>query len=76
MIWRIMDTYDLVKDLEEPFTSEYVWDKMKALDIPESGIKARYSKHLKRLTKQGYLSRIGGKKDPTGNTHYIYEVVK
>jgi hypothetical protein len=76
MMWRIMDTYDLVKDLEGPFTSSDVYEKMLNLGMAPVAIPARYCDHLKRLTKQGYLTRTGGKKGQTGNAVYIYEVVK
>jgi len=39
-------------------------------------IRARHYGHLKRLVKQGYITRTGSKKDNNGNAIYIYEVVK
>lgn len=76
MIWYIMDTYDLVRDIEGPFTSRTVWGKMKALGMSDTEIKTRCHDHLRWLTKEGYLTRTGVKKAPTGNTYYIYEVVE
>ena len=76
MIWRIMDTYDLVKDIEGPFFSTIVYDKMLALGMAPIDIRSRYCVHLKKLTKQGYLTRIGVKKNSFGNAVYIYKVVK
>lgn len=76
MIWRIMDTYDLVKDIEGPFLSKVVYDKMLALGMAPTDIRSRYCVHLKKLAKQGYLTRIGVKKNTFGNAVYEYEVVK
>ena len=76
MTWRIMDTYDLVKDIEGPFTSSDVYEKMLNLGMSRMDIKLRYCDHLKKLTKQGYLTRTGGKKGQTGKAVYIYEVKK
>ena len=76
MMWRITDTYNLVKDIEAPFTSSDVYEKMLNLGIPRMDIRSRYCDHLKRLTKQGYLTRTGGKKGQTGKAVYIYEVKK
>lgn len=75
-MWRIMDTYNLVKDIEGPFLSRIVYDKMLALGMDRRFILSRYSVHLKKLAKQGYLTRTGGKKNSFGNAVYIYEVVK
>ena len=75
MSWRIMDTYNLVKDIEGPFTSNDVYEKMLNLGMPRMDIRSHYYDHLKRLTKQGYLTRTGGKKGQTDNAVYIYEVV-
>lgn len=74
MIWRLMDTYNLVKDIEGPFTSGDVYKKMSNLGISRDD--TRYRTHLRKLTKQGYLTRTGGKKGQTGRSVYIYEVVK
>ena len=76
MTWRIMDTYDLVKDLEGPFTSSVVCEKMLALGMSHDDIHSHHCTHLKKLAKQGYLTRTGGKKGQTGNAIYIYEVIK
>lgn len=76
MTWRIMDTYDLVKDIQGPFTSSVVYEKMLNLGMSRMDIKSRYCDHLKRLTKQGYLTRTGDTKGQTGNAVYVYEVVK
>lgn len=76
MIWRIMDTYNLVKDIKGPFLSKVVYDKMLALGMAPIDIRSRYCVHLKKLAKQGYLTRTGGKKNSFGNAVYIYEVVK
>ena len=76
MMWRIMDTYNLVKDIEGPFLSSDVYDKMLTLGMSHMDIRPRYCDHLKRLAKQGYLSRTGTKKNNFGNAVYIYEVVK
>lgn len=76
MIWGIMDTYDLVKDIEGPFLSRVVYDKMLTLGMDHRFITSRYGVHLKKLAKQGYLTRRGAKKNSFGNAVYIYEVVK
>lgn len=76
MMWRIMDTYDLVKDIEGPFFSRIVYDRMLALGMDKRSIRSRYGVHLKKLAKQGYLTRTGVKKNSFGNAVYIYEVVK
>ena len=76
MIWRLMDTYDLVKDIEGPFTSSTVYEKMLNLGMTRMDIRPYYCEHLSRLAKQGYLTRKGGKKGQTGNPVYIYEVIK
>ena len=76
MIWRIMDTYDLVKDIKGPFQSSVVYDKMLNLGIPYKYVRSFYCEHLARLAKQGYLTRTGGIKVQTGNPVYIYEVVR
>jgi len=76
MIWRLMDTYDLVKGIKEPFTSRVVYEKMLNLGIPRKYIRSYYCEHLTRLAKQGYLTITGGKKGQTGNAVYIYEVVR
>ena len=76
MMWRIMDTYNLVKDIEGPFLSKVVYDKMLALGMDPRFIRSRYGVHLKKLAKQGYLTRTGVKKNSFGNAVYEYEVVK
>ncbi len=76
MIWRLMDTYDLVKDIKGPFQSSVVYDKMLSLGIPRKYIRSFYCEHLTRLAKQGYLMRMGGIKGETGRPVYIYEVVR
>ena len=76
MMWRIMDTYDLVKDIEGPFFSRIVYDKMLALGMDPRFIKSHHCVHLKKLAKQGYLTRTGVKKNSFGNAVYEYEVVK
>lgn len=76
MTWRIMDTYNLVKDIEGPFLSRIVYDKMLALGMDRRFILSRYGVHLKKLAKQGYLTRTGVKKNTFGNSVYMYEVVK
>lgn len=76
MTWRIMDTYDLVKDIEGPFLSRIVYDKMLALGMDSSFIRSRYGVHLRKLAKQGYLTRTGVKRNTFGNAVYMYEVVK
>ena len=75
-MWRIMDTYNLVKDIEGPFLSKVVYDKMLALGMDPRFIRSRYGVHLKKLAKQGYLTRTGVKKNSFGNAVYEYEVVK
>ena len=76
MIWRLMDTYELVKDIEGPFPSSVVYEKMLNLGVPRKYIRSYYCEHLSRLTRQGYLTRTGGIKGQTGNPVYIYEVIK
>jgi len=76
MIWRLMDTYDLVKGIKGPFMSHVVYEKMLNLGIPRNYIRSFYCEHLTRLTKQGYLTRTAGIKGETGNPVYIYEVIK
>jgi hypothetical protein len=76
MTWRIMDTYNLVKDIEGPFPSSVVYEKMLNLGMAPMAIRARYCAHLRKLAKQGYLTRTGAKKGQNGNAVYIYEVVK
>lgn len=76
MIWRIMDTYNLVKDIEGPFMSSVVYEKMLNLGMSRMDVRSRYCDHLKRLAKQGYLTRTGVKKNTFGNAVYEYEVVK
>lgn len=76
MIWRIMDTYNLVKDIEGPFLSRVVYDRMLTLGMEHRFITPRYGVHLKKLAKQGYLTRTGVKKNSFGNAVYEYEVVK
>ena len=76
MIWRLMDTYDLVKDIKGPFQSSVVYDKMLSLGITRKYIRSFYCGHLTRLARQGYLTRTGGIKGETGNPVYIYEVVR
>lgn len=76
MTWGIMDTYDLVKDIEGPFYSRVVYDRMLTLGMDDRFITSRYGVHLKNLAKQGYLTRTGAKKNSFGNAVYIYEVVK
>ena len=76
MMWRIMDTYNLVKDIEGPFISSVVYEKMLNLGMSHMDVRSRYCDHLKRLVKQGYLTRTGVKKNNFGNAVYEYEVVK
>lgn len=76
MTWRIMDTYNLVKDIEGPFLSRIVYDKMLALGMDSGFIRSRYGVHLRKLAKQGYLTRRGVRKNSFGNAVYEYEVVK
>ena len=76
MIWRLMDTYNLVKDIEGPFTSSTVYEKMLTLGMTRKYVRSFYCEHLARLAKQGYLTRTGGIKVQTGNPVYIYEVTR
>ena len=75
MIWRIMDTYNLVKDIKRPFTSGDLRERMLVHCVdPNINFNQCY-KHLYRLTKQGFLTRTGATKTPYGKPVYVYEVV-
>ena len=76
MFWRMMDTYNLMKTIEGPFTSKVVYEKMKFLGFYDEEVKPRYCDHLKRLAKQGYLTRTAGDNGLTRHAIYIYEVTR
>ena len=76
MIWRLMDTYDLVKDIECPFTANILREIMLARGMDPKLFSNRYYVHLRKLAKQGYLNRIGEKESPFGQPVFIYEVAR
>lgn len=76
MIWRLMDTYDLIKDIKEPFTSRVLHDEMLARGMDPKLFCKRYYVHLTKLAKQGYLKRVGEQENPLGRNFCIYEVVR
>ena len=76
MIWRLMDTYDLIKDIEGPFTSDVLRDIMLARGMNPKEFSNRYYVHIRKLAKQGFLRRIGQKESPFGQPVYIYEVTR
>ena len=59
MFWRLMDTYDLIKDIKEPFTAGIIHEIMLARGMDPKLFSSRYYQHLGKLVKQGYLKRIG-----------------
>lgn len=75
MIWHIMDTYELVKDVKGPFTSSVVYDRMSARGLDPKLYRNKCYKHLRLLTKQGFLTRTGATKTSFGQAVYLYEVV-
>ena len=76
MIWRLMDTYDLIKDIEEPFSSHTLRDKMLALGMDPEEYRNRYFVHLYKLTKQGFLTRTEVTQNRFKKPVYMYEVVR
>ena len=71
-----MDTYDLIKDIEGPFTSGVLRDIMLARGMDPKKFSDRYYVHLRKLAKQGFLKRIGQQESPFGQPVFIYEVVR
>ena len=76
MIWRLMDTYDLIKDIEEPFTSHTLRDIMLAQGMDPKAFSNRYFVHLYKLTKQGFLTRTEVAQNRFKKPVYMYEVVR
>ena len=76
MIWRLMDTYDLIKDIEEPFTAGIIWELMLARGMDPKQFSNRYYQHLSKLVKQGYLKRIGEMEGHFRKKICIYEVIR
>ena len=76
MIWRLMDTYELIKDIKEPFTAGILREIMQARGMDPKLYSNRYYVHLRKLTKQGYLNRVGEKESPFGQPIFIYEVTR
>lgn len=76
MSYSIDDTWTAVSDLRGLFTSAQVADWMQILrpDVKRSTLRAEVSKHLRRLTTQGYLKVVtAGMVD--GRFCYVYEVI-
>ena len=69
-----MDTYDLVKDIKEPFTSWDLRDIMLARGMNPKEFSNRYFIHLLKLTKQGFLSRTEVAQNRFKKPVYMYEV--
>lgn len=76
MIWRLMDTYDLIKDIEGPFTAGILCELMLARGMDPKQFSNRYYQHLSKLVKQGYLKRIGEMEGHFKKKIYIYEVIR
>ena len=71
-----MDTYDLIKDIEEPFTSHTLRDIMLARGMDPKAFSNRYFVHLYKLTKQGFLARTEVTQNRFKKPVYMYEVVR
>ena len=76
MIWRLMDTYDLIKDIKEPFLSTDLRDIMLARGMDPKEFSNRYFVHLLKLTKQGFLTRTEVTQNRFKKPVYMYEVVR
>ena len=76
MIWRLMDTYDLIKDINEPFTSWDLRDIMRARGMDPEEYRNRYFVHLLKLTKQGFLTRTEVAQNRFKKPVYMYEVIR